>query len=261
MGTNSWDPEQYDLYQEWRARPFRDLVNRIPDRSPAQVVDLGCGPGNLTAELAARWPEAAVTGVDSSPAMIGAAREHEVAARLNFVLGDLRDWEWPSRTDVVVCNVALQWVPDHEELLPRLVEQLSSGGTFAFQVPGQAHLAAPCYEILYETARSGPWRENVSAVLENRPSVLGAIEYIDLLASSCESVEAWETEYFYILNGPDPVLEWMLGTAARPVVEAVPEEYRPEFVKIYSEGLREAYPERSYGTLFPQHRFSAVASR
>src|SRR6476661_2821613 len=113
-----WDPRQYAAYADERARPFFELVARVDVDEPAHVVDLGCGPGGLTATLLQRWPDAGVVGVDSSVDMIEAAAEHEVPGRLSFVHADIASWRPPGLVDVVVANAVLQWVPAHLELLP-----------------------------------------------------------------------------------------------------------------------------------------------
>ncbi|MBV9093904.1 MAG: methyltransferase domain-containing protein, partial [Streptosporangiaceae bacterium] len=127
-----WDASLYLRFGGERARPFLDLLARVGAELPAFVVDMGCGPGNLTALLAERWPAAAVCGVDSSPQMIEAAS----APGLSFVLDDIRHWEPQGVPDVIVCNAVLQWVPGHRELLLRWASWLQGDGWLAFQVPG-----------------------------------------------------------------------------------------------------------------------------
>src|SRR3954447_19703198 len=134
----SWDPAQYLRFADERARPFADLMARVAVTDASSVVDLGCGPGNLTAALAARWPAAEVVGVDSSAPMVAAAeaaRPPELAARLRYVLADLRDWAPQEPVDVVVSSATLHWVPGHVELLAQLAGWLADGGALAIQVP------------------------------------------------------------------------------------------------------------------------------
>ncbi|HEU5110719.1 MAG TPA: methyltransferase domain-containing protein, partial [Micromonosporaceae bacterium] len=129
-----WDPATYLRFDDERSRPFADLVARIGARRPRAVVDLGCGPGTLTATLADRWPDAAVRGIDSSPEMI--ERASALGAPVEFAVADLRDWRPGPDTDVVVTNAVLQWVPEHPRLLPGWLAALPSGAWFALQVPG-----------------------------------------------------------------------------------------------------------------------------
>lgn len=73
--SHTWDPERYLSYADERGRPFVELLARVGAEDPRRVVDLGCGPGNLTRLLAQRWPEAHVLGLDSSPQMVTEARQ------------------------------------------------------------------------------------------------------------------------------------------------------------------------------------------
>lgn len=135
-----WDPGIYLRYTDERSRPFDDLVRRVHADSPQRVVDLGCGPGNLTVTLAERWPGAQVTGIDSSPEMIARARELDADAE--FIVGDVRDW-LPHDTDVVVSNATLQWVPDHTALLRRWMHALRPGDWLACQLPAARQRRRP----------------------------------------------------------------------------------------------------------------------
>lgn len=252
-----WDPGQYERYADERGRPYFELLDRVRADAPRTVVDLGCGPGRLTATLLDRWPGASVEGVDSSPEMISAAADRVVPGRLSFVHGSLLDWAPVEPVDVVVSNATLQWVPGHVELLPTLVRHVVPGGWFAFSVPG--NFAEPSHRLLYELAAEQPW----ASVLEGReiggPSAYGAGTYLAALARLGLSVDAWETTYFHLLSGPDPVFEWIKGTGARPVLQALPDDERPRFEAEYRARLRAAYPEREFGTVLPFRRVFVVA--
>jgi len=261
-----WDPRQYDRYAAERARPFADLLARIaPEREPRTVVDLGCGPGTLTATLAERWPRAAVTGVDSSPEMIARAASLVPSAggRLAFVEADLRDWTPPGPVDVVVSNAALQWVPGHLDLLPRLVATLAPGGVLALGVPG--NFEAPSHRLLHQVREEEPWRDAVGdAVAPHLAGAAGSADaatYLSVLATAGCRVDAWETTYLHVLDGDDPVLEWLRGTGARPTLAALPDGDRPGFERRLAALLREAYPRREHGTVLPFRRVFAVAVR
>src|SRR4051794_6208296 len=128
-----WDPQQYGRFAGERSRPFFDLVGRIGATAPRQVVDLGCGSGELTAQLVQRWPSAAVEGIDSSPEMIAAATP---AAGVTYRVADVTSWTPADDVDVIVSNATLQWVPSHRELIPRWAQALPTGGWLAFLVPG-----------------------------------------------------------------------------------------------------------------------------
>ena len=249
-----WKPTQYLQYADERSRPFADLLARVAATDPQQVVDLGCGPGHLTAGLAEHWPGATVLGVDSSPAMIAQARS-SAHPRLHFVEADLRDWEPAEPVDVLVSNAALQWVPGHRGLFPRLVAALSPGGWFAFAVPG--NFSAPSHTLLRELAGDARFAAQTDTL--DWPAVAEPQTYLsDLAALGCR-VEAWETTYLHVLTGDDPVFGWISSTGARPVLQALPAGLRDEFEDEYKARLRTAYPPTAYGTVLPFRRIFVVA--
>lgn len=254
-----WDPGQYLRYAGERARPFFDLLTRVQAEDPASVVDLGCGPGNLTATLADRWAGADVLGVDNSPEMVEAAQSQERGrARLRFELGDIRGWRPIAPVDVLVSNAVLQWVPEHTEVVRCWPGMLAPGGWLAFQVPG--NFDQPSHEILADLLRSPRWRARLAGVGLNRQAKSPA-EYLDLLASAGCDVDAWETTYLHVLSGPDPVTQWYKGTGLRPVLAALDPEEGQEFLAAYAERARAAYPASPYGTVFPFRRVFVVARR
>jgi len=255
-----WDAGQYLHFGGERARPFFDLVARVGATDPRYVADLGCGPGNLTAALAQRWPGATVVGVDSSPEMIDAAQATvaQEAPNLSFALGDV--WEWrPERpVDVLVCNAVLQWVPGHDKLLLRWADLLAPGGWLAFQLPG--NFDQPSHAIVKDLATSPRWRTLLADVQLNRQAGDPA-DYVALLARPGFEVDAWETSYLHILQGENPVLEWTKGTTLRPVLAALDAEQAAEFVREYGERVAAVYNQRPFGTIFPFRRVFTVVHR
>lgn len=248
-----WDPAKYLTYADERARPFVDLLARVGATSPRRVVDVGCGPGNLTMQLAQRWPRARVEGLDSSPEMVDAAREAGVDARVQ----DLREWTPPADADVVVSNAVLQWVPEHADLLRRWVRGMPSGGWLAVQVPG--HHAAPSHRLIGELADNPRWSSALAGT-QRVSDVYGPQEYAELLTSSGCTVDAWETTYLQRLSGPDAVLEWLSGTALRPIRAALDDAGWQAFRGQLAPRLRAAYPQRPDGTTwFPFRRVFFVA--
>jgi len=258
-----WDPAQYLNFADERSRPFFDLAGRIGARNPGYVVDLGCGPGQLTASLAQRWPEAMVRGIDSSAEMISAATAAgygggDLRGRLTFAVGDVRDFRPDQPVDVIISNALLQWVPGHADLLPRWAGYLAPGGWLAFQLPG--NFDQPSHAVLRELVGSDEWRDRLAGVELNRQAGEPAT-YLDLLAGAGLAVDAWETTYLHVLHGPDPVTEWYKGTGLRPVLAALPPAEAEEFVRQYGERVRAAYPGASYGTVLPFRRVFVVAHK
>jgi trans-aconitate 2-methyltransferase len=252
-----WDPSVYRRFGAERSRPFLDLVARVGADKPRTVVDLGCGPGDLTATLAERWPHARITGIDSSPEMI--ARATELGGPVDYRVGDVRDWRPGPDTDVVVTNATLQWVPGHEELLTRWARALPAGAWLAMQVPG--NFDAPSHRALREVARSAPFAAAVGDVLRETP-VDDAAGYAARLTGAGATVDAWETTYVHLLpatSDEHPVLHWMEGTALRPVKAALDEAGWREFRTALTAGLAAAYPARGGVVPFPFRRIFVVA--
>jgi trans-aconitate 2-methyltransferase len=251
---HTWDPDRYLTYADERGRPFVELVSRIGADHPAEVVDLGCGPGNLTGLLAHRWPDAHVVGLDSSPEMIEKARG--LGQSVEYAVADLRDWQPERPVDVLVSNATLQWVPGHLELIASLVAAVAPGGWLAFQVPG--NFAEPSHTIRDELAAEAPyaeWTRDVATPSSHDPDV-----YYDALAAAGCAVDAWETTYLHVLGGPDPVFTWVSGTGARPTLQALPDDLRRSYEAEFKRRLAAAYPVRSDGTvLLPFRRVFAVA--
>jgi trans-aconitate 2-methyltransferase len=251
-----WDPVTYLEFADERSRPFFDLLSRIPAAEPRVVVDLGCGPGQLTASLADRWPQAQIVGLDSSPEMIMRAAQF-AGPRLRFQLQDLRDWRPETGVDVIISNATLQWIPGHRDLLSFLVSSLAPDGWLAFQVPG--NFDEPSHQLLRRLSADPRYAPLLTDVAW--PSAADAASYLDDLAGLGCSVAAWETTYLHVLNGRDPVFRWMSGTGARPVLQALSEDRRDQFVAEYQELLNRAYPTRPYGTVLPFRRIFVVARK
>ncbi|HEY6748427.1 MAG TPA: methyltransferase domain-containing protein, partial [Mycobacteriales bacterium] len=169
-----WDPEVYGRFADQRSRPFHELVARVGAVTPGRVVDLGCGDGSLTETLAARWPSASVVGVDSSESMLASAAVR-ASGRLSFVLGEIQDWRPDGPVDVLVSNAALQWVPQHVSLLPKLVGALAPGGWLAIQVPG--NFEAPSHALLRSLCESPRWSAQLGTAAR-WPSMPAPVDYV-----------------------------------------------------------------------------------
>lgn len=250
-----WNPQNYLAFAGQRSRPFFDLLGRVGAESPRRVADLGCGPGNLTELLAKRWPGAVIEALDSSPEMVAAALKRGINAHV----GDIRTWNPQPDTDVVFSNAALQWIPEHVELLLRWVGLLGPGAWLAVQVPGNFNATSHAsVRLLADEAR---WTE----LLRDIPFRTGRVvetptRYAELLIDAGCSVDVWETTYIHELEGEHPVLDWIAGTSLTPVRDRLGDDqwrrFRAELIPM----LAEAYPVRPDGrTLYPFRRIFIVA--
>jgi len=248
---------QYLLFEAERTRPVRDLLAAVAAAPVRVAIDMGCGPGNSTEVLKNRFPEARISGLDSSPEMIAAARARLPSVRFDVV--DIAAWRDPGPYDVILSNAVLQWLPDHATLFPRLVDKLAPGGRLAVQMPD--NLDEPAHRLLREIAANGPWSERLAGVA--RSARHDARWYYELLAPLCARVDIWRTTYHHPLpGGADAVVEWFKSTALRPFLAALSEEERPVFTARYREALASGYPALADGSvLLPFPRLFIVATR
>lgn len=253
----SWSAVQYLKFGDERTRPAADLLARVPLQDPKLVIDLGCGPGNSTALLAARYPNARLIGVDSSADMIAKARSEGPKA-VDWQQADVSDWRPEAPPDLIYANALFQWLPDHERLFPRLLSQLSRGGVLAIQMP--RNFDQPSHTIIREVASAGPWAEKLKG-RGLRDPVGDAARYFASLESYAKTLDIWETEYCQALKGDDPVLNWVKGTALTPYLSALEGEQKTSFLAELARRLPIAYPRRASGvTLFPFRRIFIIAS-
>lgn len=253
---SDWNPAQYLRFDNERLQPAIDLLARIAHPAPRVVYDLGCGTGSGTAMLRARYPAARIVGVDGSAAMLERARREVPDAE--FVAADLAGWAAPEPADVIFTNAALQWLPDHPALFPRLLRGLAPGGVLAVQMPAMD--TAPIRRLQGETASNGPWAAILAPLVARAPRILPPPDYRAMIAPHVARFDMWETIYWHALQGEDAAVQWSLGTALRPFVDALAEPMRGEFLAAYAAAVRPHYrPEPDGRTLLPFRRLFLLA--
>jgi trans-aconitate 2-methyltransferase len=259
-GTH-WDPNQYLKFSDYRLRPALDLLDRVPLASPRVIYDLGCGAGNVTRLIAARWPTATVYGLDNSRQMLEKAAAEP--SNIRWVEAHIQDWSPPEAPDLIYSNATLQWVDGHHELFPRLVGHLAEGGCLAVQMPLSWGMTS--HRLMRETlADGGPGGEPIGDAELRQAVARKWVEdmdvYYDLLSDGARSLDIWATEYLHVLVGEDPVLEWVKATGLRPILNGLDDTAREVFLAVYRQRLRQTYPTRPDGhTLYPFHRLFIVA--
>lgn len=253
----NWSAEQYLAFEDERTRPVRDLLGALPLSDAKRVVDLGCGPGNSTAVLAARYADAEVMGIDRSEQMIVVARNR--VPRATFDVKDIRGWQDGGRFEVILANAVFQWVPDHETLFPALLEKLSRGGALAVQMPD--NLEEPAHRWMRDIAAQGPWSVKLAAATESRTKPASADQYYRLLKPIARRVDIWRTTYFHGMAGAAGIVEWFKGSGLRPFLKPLDAGEREAFLTRYTEAMAGAYPAMADGSVllpFPRLFITAV---
>jgi trans-aconitate 2-methyltransferase len=255
----SWSAKQYSAFEDERTRPVRDLLAALPDMEVRSGIDLGCGPGNSTEALAARFPGATVRGLDSSSDMIAAARRR--LPQLQFAVTGIDEWRDAGPFDVILANAVMQWVPDHARVLPALVSKLSPAGALAIQMPD--NLDVPAHQLMRETATGGPWASTLAAAAASRTPIGSAPDYYAMLRPFCGKVDVWRTTYHHPLaGGAAAIVEWFKGSGLRPYLEPLDAASRAAFLERYTAAVARAYPALPDGSvLLPFPRLFVAAIR
>lgn len=254
----TWSATQYSKFENERNRPIRDLIAQLSQQRVASAVDLGCGPGNSTELLAARFPEATILGIDTSSDMLDAARVRLPNAR--FELADIATWAAPGPFDILFANAALQWVPDHETLLPVLIAKLAPHGCLAVQIPD--NLDEPAHRLMREVAAEGPWAGKLVEATASRAPRHDPAWYVRMLQPHVAAIDIWLTTYHHPLTNAAAIVEWFRGTGLRPFLEPLDAGERAAFLERYTAEITAAYPALPDGSvLLPFPRLFFVATR
>lgn len=256
--VSNWSPSQYLKFEDYRTRPSIDLLAHVPFGSPSRVTDLGCGPGNSTELLAARYPDADIRGMDSSLEMVSSARKR--LPDRQFEVASVENWKPERPQDVIFANAVLQWVPDHRGLLPRLAACLAPGGSLAIQMPD--NLAEPTHSSMREAAGDLRWATKLETAHGERTTIEAAVEYYRILSPHCSRVDVWRTTYHHPLNGLDGIVEWFKGTGLLPYLTPLDAGERAEYLSVYRGLLARHYPVLPDGkVILPFPRLFIVATR
>lgn len=252
----TWNAGQYLKFGSERTRAAADLAARIRLDAPQRIVDLGCGPGNSTRLLRARWPDADVVGVDHSDDMLQVAREE--FPQQKWVQADLSKWHPEQPVDLVYSNAAIHWIPDHRALLQHLLTLLAPGGVLAFQIPSSTY--ATVRTLAHEISHDPRWNDRLQ-------SARGALTmeppefYYDALAGAADHLDIWETEYQHVMESADSVVDWIASTGLRPFLAALRDDAeRLLFLGQLRQQVQRAYPKRVDGkVLHPFRRTFVIA--
>ncbi|MES2509302.1 MAG: trans-aconitate 2-methyltransferase [Pseudomonadota bacterium] len=255
---SDWNPSLYSRFEDERTRPARELLDRVPLSEAGDVVDLGCGPGNSTELLVARFAGATVVGTDNSQPMLDSARKR--LPGVQFELSDISSWRPSTAPDLIYANAALQWVGQHETLIPRLFASLAPGGVLAIQMPDNRN--EPTHRSMREVAGLEPWSQAIGETAAVRTAILPLQAYYDLLAPQAASIDVWHTIYQHPMVSPAAIVEWVSATGLKPFVEPLNPGLRASYLAEYEKRIAAAYLPRADGKLllaFP--RMFIVAQR
>lgn len=241
--NQDWSATQYLKFSGERTRPSWDLVAQVPLKSPRSVVDLGCGPGNSTAVLVERFPDAIIKGIDSSPDMV--AKAQVALPGINFILDDLSTYMPPREepVDLLFSNAVFQWIPYSERIpiIKRLIRSQPPGGVFALQVPDN-HMEKSHIAMRLVAENGGPWTETLQQLQPSLGPFQTPQEIYDELKPICSSINLWHTYYQHVLDSHEAVVEWVKGTGLRPFIDPLNAEQKAGFLDAYLEKIRQLYP-------------------
>ncbi|KAG9257619.1 trans-aconitate 2-methyltransferase [Emericellopsis atlantica] len=260
--ADTWSANQYSKFLGERTQPSRDLLARVPLAQPRRIIDLGCGPGNSTAVVAARYPTADLAGVDTSQDMLRKARE--TLPGVPFDLADVTTFQPPGPVDLYFSNAVFQWLPNGTrlEVLQRLVSHLAPGGVLAFQVP--FNMTEPSHRAMADVAHAPgtPWEDTMRRAGIKRDQFPAPIELYDGLQPLCADVQIWCTTYFHVLENHEAIVEWVRGTGLAPYLTVLDDAQREGYLAAYLERVKEAYPAQADGkVMLPYPRLFVVATK
>eukprot|EP01124_Arcella_intermedia_P027320 TRINITY_DN5319_c0_g1_i1.p1 TRINITY_DN5319_c0_g1~~TRINITY_DN5319_c0_g1_i1.p1 ORF type:complete len:277 (+),score=79.80 TRINITY_DN5319_c0_g1_i1:72-902(+) len=256
--SDTWNPQLYNQFLKERQQPFVDLLNLVTRRPKLQIVDLGCGPGETDLLIQSEFPDSTILGLDSSPAMIKAAKKYQKSPHLVFEEQNITDFvKDPRSFDVILSNSALHWIPDHPTLIPTLLQRLNPGGQFLFQVPTNHH--QEFYVLMREIAQSPPFQEPLKGWTLRWP-VLEIDEYAKMFYGlHLTDIVVFEKVYPHVLSDVDAVVSWIQGTGIQAYTSRLPEHLKKEFIEELKKRAAAIHP--TGPIFFPFRRLFASAKK
>lgn len=253
-----WNPESYLKFRKERTRPSVDLADKIEIKNPKKIIDIGCGPGNSTAVLKHRFPNAEIIGIDNSPNMIEAAAKTypDIEFRLIDASCEL-DKLGENTFDVVFSNACIQWLPNHSELLAEMMKLLKKNGVMAVQIP--VNYDEPIHKIIRSISESDKWRDRLSGT--RSIATLSEEEYFDILSRISSDFSMWKTIYFHRMPSHESIIEWYRATGLKPYLSRLGDNEKQVLEAQILEELKRQYPLRQNGEIifrFPRLFFTAI---
>ena len=254
--NSDWNPQLYLKFKNERTQPSIDLVYRININNPEKIIDIGCGPGNSTQILCQRWPDSCVTGLDNSHAMIEKAKTDYPEQK--WILSDTDNLDQKIKYDVVFSNAAIQWIPEHEKLIPSLFNITKKNGAMAIQLPKFRDM--PIGKSIEQISAKSRWNCYTSEA-DDLFTYHDYSFYYELLAEHSVKIDMWETSYIHTLDSQEAILEWIRSTALKPYLDCLENnDMKHEFEEDVLDEIKKNYPLQKKGkVLFPFKRLFFVA--
>jgi trans-aconitate 2-methyltransferase len=253
---SDWNPAQYLAFADERAQPALDLIARLPNRAPRLIHDIGCGPGNSTALLRKAFPAATITGIDSSHAMITRAKAS--LPDVEFIVGDVAAWTPHPEADLVFANALFQWLPEHMDVIRRIIDALKPGAVLALQVPD--NINEPSHLSMRKVAAQPEFKTLLAKAGAARSTLLSAQGYWQVLRGRASSVDVWRTTYHHLLKGHGAVADLFTPTGLKPYLDPLNGELRKTFLAAYVKAIAPHYALMDDGLLlFPFPRLFLIA--
>jgi trans-aconitate 2-methyltransferase len=254
--ATDWSPSAYLKFEDERTRPCLDLLAQVPLTAPLKVVDVGCGPGNSTEELGRRFPDAQVLGLDTSPAMLDAARRR--LPGLRFEIADANVWTPTPDIDLVFANATYQWIPGHMAQFGRILQALPPGAVLAVQMPD--NLTEPTHLLMREVAAEGPWAERLRDAARDPLPPPGV--YYDAVKPYAGRLDIWRTIYNHRLQDAAAIVAFVRSTGLRRFVDPLSQPESEQFLAAYQAKIAASYPPTiDGGVLLRFPRLFLVAQR
>lgn len=257
---SDWNSAQYSKFVKERTQPSLDLISRISNLEPDNILDIGCGPGNSTAALEKAFPNAQILGVDSSEDMLGKARASHPDIRFEKCLVPDGLTQLREQYDLIFSNACIHWIPGQVHLLQTIFSKMKPGATLAIQIP--LTQKAPFYQSLYRLVDAPQWKAKLGSI--HNFHNLQPEEYYDLLTGLAADFNIWETTYYHRVASVQAVIEWYKGSGLRPYLDALDSQGQAALQEELLHEMEKTYHTQKDGTVIlkmPRMFFTATKGK
>jgi len=235
----AWNPETYNKFKSERFAPFYDLLELLNMKPGMEVIDLGCGTGELTGKLADALPDSTLLGIDSSQEMLNDSKVFENNNVKFECISIEEQLHSEKKWDLVFSNAAIQWIENHEVIFPKIISQIKTGGQILIQIPDQQQNVSN--KILSELSDEEPFM----SIFQNWKRISPVLD-IDSYAqiffeNGSKSMTVYEKIYPLVLADSNALFDWVSGTALIPYLEKLEGEIKDNFIEQYKNRLQSKF--------------------